>query len=285
MFLLFSKCACRLFLAGVLLALPLKKAEAFPVTVSAPESGLSARVDTGTGNYRIVADNPPWTLGGSLAVPLKNLTTGSGNDNAGNYQQIAFEWNAGQIPMSGWIRIYLQKPLVLFSQTCRAASDMPPPPYPAFTKLPPALHVFSYGHHEFAPPDFHATDISTPWLLFDRKANALIISPASHFMVASMIGDGRTEVASGFNPELRNLPAGFTQQTLIAFGNGINQAWDSWGRALLDLQHAKRPANDADTVLKYLGYWTDNGAVYYYNYNLDKGYAGTLQSLIEDYRR
>ena len=33
---------------------------------------------------------------------------------------------------------------------------------------------------------------------------------------------------------------------------------------------AKRPANDADVVLKYLGYWTDNGAAYYYNYNLTK---------------
>ena len=38
-------------------------------------------------------------------------------------------------------------------------------------------------------------------------------------------------------------------------------------------------------MLKYLGYWTDNGATYYYNYDTDKGYAGTLQSLVERYRQ
>jgi len=283
---MFYKRICPFLLAVVALLFPLEKAEASPVlTTSAPESGLSARVDASSGDYRIVSENPPWTLGGSLDVPLKDLTTVRGSDDVGDYQQIAFEWNAGQVPMSGWIRIYSRKPIVLFSQTCGAASDMPPAPFPAFNKLPPALHVFSYGRHEFAPPDFHATDISTPWLLFDGKANALVISPASHFMVASMIGDGRTEVASGFNPKLRNLPAGFTQQTLLVFGKGINRTWDSWGRVLLGLQHSTRPANDADTVLKYLGYWTDNGAVYYYNYDLDKGYAGTLQSLIEDFRQ
>ena len=104
-------------------------------------------------------------------------------------------------------------------------------------------------------------------------------------MVASMMGDGRTEVASGFNPQLRNLPAGFHPANLVAFGQGINRTWDLWGRALLDLHHAKRPANDADTVLKYLGYWTDNGATYYYNYDTNLGYAGTLQSLVERYRQ
>ena len=187
--------------------------------------------------------------------------------------------------MSGQIRLYGEKALALFSQTCGVAAETPPAAFPAFTKLPESLHIFSYGHHEFAPPDFSTTEISTPWLLFDDDADAFVISPASHFMVASMIGDGRKEVASGFNPNLRNLPAGFTQQTIVAFGKGINKTWDLWGRALLDLQGSKRPADDADAVLKYLGYWTDNGAHYYYNYDFDKGYAGTLQSLVERYRQ
>src|SRR5208283_1300752 len=77
----------------------------------------------------------------------------------------------------------------------------------------------------------------------------------------------------------------FTQETLVAFGQGINQTWDLWGQSLLELEQARRPSNDADAVLKYLGYWTDNGAVYYYNYDFDKGYAGTLQSLVERYRQ
>jgi hypothetical protein len=273
------------FYLAALLASGLNHAAASAASISNRESGLSARVDPASGAYRITSKNPAWTLGGSLAVPLKNLTTTRSSDGAGDYQQIAFEWQAGPMPMSGSIRIYSGRPLALFSQTCGVLSEMPPAAFPDFTKLPGALHVFSYGCKTFSPPVFAATETSTPWLLFDDDADALVISPASHLMVASMVGDGRREVASGFNPNLRNLPAGFTQQTLVAFGRGINRTWDSWGGALRSLENSKRPAYDADTVLKYLGYWTDNGGVYYYNYDTAKGYAGTLQSLVEHYRQ
>jgi hypothetical protein len=33
-----------------------------------------------------------------------------------------------------------------------------------------------------------------------------------------------------------------------------------------------------------LGYWTDNGAAYWYNYEHDLGYAGTLETLVQRYR-
>ena len=248
-------------------------------------SGVSLRLDASTGSYQLTVKHPAWDFSGSVGQPLKNVAASQGRDAIGDYQQIAFDWQDGPKLMSGQIRLYNEKALALFSQTCGAASETPPAAFPAFTRLPESLHVFSYGHHEFAPPDFSTTEISTPWLLFDDDADAFVISPASHFMVASMIGDGRNEVASGFNPNLRNLPAGFTQQTIVAFGKGINKTWDLWGRALIDLQGSKRPADDADAVLKYLGYWTDNGAHYYYNYDFDKGYAGTLQSLVERYRQ
>jgi hypothetical protein len=248
-------------------------------------SGLSAQLDPATGNYEVSSKEPAWTFGGSLNAPLKAVAPGQGRDNEGDYQEMTFQWQAGQMPMTGDIRIYNGKALALFTQTCGAASATPPTAFPAFTRLPASLHVFSYGHHEFAPPEFGASDISTPWLLFDDNANAFIISPASHFMVASMAGDGRTMVASGFNTNLTDLPKGFTQQTLVAFGKGINVTWDLWGRALINLEHARRPAYDADTVLKYLGYWTDNGAVYYYNYDMEKGYAGTMEALVEHYRQ
>jgi hypothetical protein len=252
---------------------------------TAPNGGLSFKIDAATGGYQIVSRDPAWTFGGTLATPLRNVKTSSGRDNLGTYEQAAFDWQNGPMPMSGQIRVYPGKSLGLFSETCGAASEMPPAAFPEFTTLPGKLHVFSYGLHEFAPPHFSANEISTPWLLFDDDANAFLISPASHFMVASMFGDGQTKVASGFNPDLRNVPAGFTQQTLVAFGKGINKTWDAWGRGLVDLQGAKRPAYDADATLKYLGYWTDNGAAYYYNYDFSKGYANTLLGLVEQYRQ
>jgi len=269
-------------LAVFLLAPGLSWAHAVVLTSAA---GLSVRVDANTGAYQIKSKKPAWQLAGTLNQSLQNVAASRGTDAIGRYQQLAFDWQQGQMPMSGQIRIYEDAPVALFSQTCRAAMETPPPAFPDFTALPQGLHVFSYGHHEFAPPKFAATDISTPWLLFDDHANAVVISPASHFMVASMEGDGQREVASGFNPALGHLPAGFTQQTLVAFGRGINRTWDLWGSTLRDLRPAKRPPNDADTVLKYLGYWTDNGATYYYNYNTNLGYAGTLTSLVSSLRQ
>ncbi len=266
-------------MAVVLLALPPRN------SAGETESGLSVQVAADSGNYRITAKRPAWTFAGSLGVPLNNVTASRGRDGVGGYQQTSFAWRDHQRPMSGQIRLYETTAVALFSQTCQAATETPPAAFPAFTHLPESLHIFSYGHHEFAPPHFSTNEISTPWLLFDDQADAFLISPASHFMVASMIGDGRNEVASGFNPSLRHLPAGFTQQTIVALGQGINTTWELWGHTLLGLHGAKRPANDADAVLKYLGYWTDNGAAYYYNYDADKGYAGTLQSLVERYRQ
>jgi hypothetical protein len=247
-------------------------------------SGLSVQVDEKSGVYQLSRTQLAWHFEGALNSPLKHVTTTRGHNFIGNYKQVAFEWTAAGNPMNGWIRLYDNQPLAVFSQTCGTAMELPPAPFPAFTKIPGDLHTFSYGHREFAPPGFIANEISTPWLVFDDKDNALVISPASHFMVASMIGDGRTEVASGFNPDLRNIPVGFEQQTLITFGHGINHTWDCWGHALVSLEGAARPGEDADTVLKYLGYWTDNGAAYYYNYDPDKGYAGTLEELVRRYR-
>lgn len=246
--------------------------------------GLSLDVDESHGTYRLSITQPAWILEGSLNVPLHNVATSHGHNSLGDYGQVAFGWNAGPTPMKGWIRVYQRERLAVFSDTCGAALEMPPGPFPAFTNIPQDLHVFSYSQRTFSPPQFDASETSTPWLLFDDQADAIIISPASHYLVAGMIGDGHNEVASGLNPDLRNIPAGFEQQTLVAFGNGINKTWDSWGRALLALEGAARPGQDADTTLKYLGYWTDNGAAYYYNYDLEKGYAGTLQELVQRYR-
>lgn len=251
--------------------------------ISAPASAISVRVNEITSRYEVAWGKREWTLAGELPAPLQVLATNRGGDSIGNYQEIGFRWQDAQTPMTGRIRVYTEKSLVLFSDTCEAATELPPAPFPAFTSIP-KLHVFSHSLKEFAVPQFAANEISTPWLLFDDKANALLISPATNFFVASMSGDGKQKVASGFNDKLRNLPAGFTHQTLLAFGAGINRTWDLWGGAMLALQNAKRPAYDADVILKYLGYWTDNGATYYYNYDSQKGYAGTLQSLVQHYR-
>lgn len=274
-------------LRGLLLAVPLLlaiTAGAATFTMTSPDGGLSVRVDEGKGDYEVTWKPTGWALSGSLGTPLKQAGATNGSDAIGAYQEIHFAWREKESPLTGRIRLYNENALLQFAITCEEAQENPPAPFPDFTKIPSSLHIFSHSLKEFAPPQFNANEICTPWLLFDDKANAFVISPASHYFVASMWGDGAQRIASGFNKSLRHLPAGFTQQTVLNFGAGINRTWDAWGRALLALNGAKRPANDSDVILKYLGYWTDNGAAYYYNYDADKGYAGTLKALVERYR-
>ncbi|HEV2318139.1 MAG TPA: hypothetical protein VGV18_00200 [Verrucomicrobiae bacterium] len=247
-------------------------------------NALTVQADGSNGHYSVEEKNPGWTFEGALGQPLTDLKAISGSDALGAYRGISFQWANGVVPMSGSIRLYRKLPIVIFSETCQKDTEMAPACFPSFTGVPRNLHVFSYQEKTFAPPRFAASDCSTPWLLFDDADDAMVISPASHFMVAAMSGDGRDTIASGLNEALRRIPAGFSQQTILTFGQGINHTWDLWGNSLLAAQNLRRPDNEADTVLRYLGYWTDNFAYYYYNYDLDKGYAGTLESLVERYR-
>lgn len=249
------------------------------------DDSVLVQVNKETGVYQITVKSMGWQFAGSLGQTLDDVQNIEGEDGVGAYHGVKLTWQAGTLPMKGEIRIYQGRPVVIFSETSGKPAEMPPAPFPAFTNVPPNLHLFSYQQKTFAPPIFAASDCSTPWLLFDDQANAVVISPASHFMVAAMSGDGHQEIASGFNSRLRNLPAGFTQQTILVFGRGINDTWDTWGKSLLALQGLKRPGINADTVSKYFGYWTDNGAYYYYNYDLDKGYEGTLEALVAHYRQ
>jgi hypothetical protein len=252
-------------------------------TIFSSSKNLSVMVET-AGNYQVSAQEPGWQLGGRLPSPAHGIAVEKATDAVGDYQQISFAFTDATRPMIGRIRLYADKDLVLFSQTSPQASISPPSAFPNFTTLPADHFLFSYDDNVFSPPHFGYEKTSTPCLLFDRQDHALVISPASHFVVASMVGDGRKQIGSGFNSKLMDIPAGFTQQTLMALGQGINHTWDIWGRALTDLQGKKRPANDADIILKYYGYWTDNGAAYWYNYDKSKGYQGTLQALVDSYR-
>jgi hypothetical protein len=88
-----------------------------------------------------------------------------------------------------------------------------------------------------------------------------------------------TAILSGLSGKVRDIPADFSHRTLLAFGDGVGATWTSWGAAMIHLSEKVCPASDADVGLSTFGYWTDNGAGYYYNYDASLGYAGTLLAL------
>lgn len=271
------------FLGSVLLLAGTLTAFARIHTVTSP-AGLRVTVDDATGRYEIRAERPAWTFAGSAGGALTGVTVVRGRDALGAFEEIRFPWPEKGPALSAAIRVYEGRPAVLFDLICNEPVGRMPVLFPRFTVLPAGLHHFSYQATTFAVPAFALEDNGTPWLLFDNRDDAAVISPADHFMVARMVGHGVKEIAGGLNRQLTGLPAGFTQRTLLVFGHGINAAWDAWGDSLTALLHRTRPANDADIGLRYLGYWTDNGSTYYYHYDPALGYAGTLEAVVRRWR-
>ncbi len=246
-------------------------------------AGIAVNVDAQTGRYEVQYRPTGWTFTGEVGRALTDAKTQRGRDKLGSYHAVAFRWTDG-VPFTGAIRVYDGSSLVLFTITTGAPAPHGLPAFPRFTQFPAGLDHFSYKNSVFAPRSFTLEPTSTPWLLFDAQANAVVLSPAAHFPVARLLGDGRTEIASALNPEMQPLPTGFEHATVMQFGHGINAVWSAWGRTLQRIVGRPPVPNDADIGLRYLGYWTDNGAYYYYNYEKTLGYAQTLANLVAHYR-
>ena len=245
--------------------------------------GIIATIDEQSGRYTVRSRELNWTFAGELGDSVSNLRINNGKDPLGAYREMRFTWRR-PVPLEGSIRTYLTRPAVLFGITSKAPlADGTAIRFPRFTQFPKDLHHFSYKNDVFAPRSFALEETGTPWLLFDDQMRAVVVSPAANQMIAAMRGDGIAQIAGGLNEGVVDLPADFTHRTLIVFEVGLNAAWDTWGSALTDLQGKTRPSNDADIGLRYLGYWTDNGAAYWYNYEPAMGYAGTLETLVRRY--
>ncbi len=245
---------------------------------------LNVTIDAHSGSYTINVPEQRWTFKGSIGQPMNEVYFKQGHDSIGWYKAVSFKWR-NQVNYVGTIRWYQQRPVVLFNLTLPQGAKQSIVPFPAFTTLPDSLYHFSYKNDVFAAPQFSLEQTSTPWLLFDDNDNACVISPASDLIVAKLTGDGRTNISSGLNPEVQQFPAHFSHSTIMVIDKGIRNSWDIWGDALRTIYHRQRPANDKGALLNRYGYWTDNGADYYYNYDTIKGYAGTLLALRERYKK
>jgi hypothetical protein len=246
--------------------------------------GITATIDQESGRYEVRSREPNWAFAGTLGAAASDISVKDGQDRLGAFRELSFRWR-DRVALKGSIRTYVDRPVLLFGITSsEPTADAALIRFPRFTEFPKNLHGFSYVNREFAPPSFALEENATPWLLYDDQTHAAVLSPAAHYMIASMRGDGKTEIVSGLNAGVAELPADFTHLTLMALGVGVNATWDSWGSALTGLQGTQRPGNDADIGLRYLGYWTDHGGEYYYDYDRKLGYAGTLEALVQRYR-
>ncbi|MEO7142674.1 MAG: hypothetical protein ABI165_04150 [Bryobacteraceae bacterium] len=267
-------------LAALLLLPELVNAQS-AAAISDFSTGISISVDPG-GAYNIAAQNPAWSFTGNIGSPLSALSVDAGADAIGSFQRINFCYSSGGARLAS-IRTYAGRPVVLFSVTYLDAAPNADP-FPTLATYPAGLAHLSFDGI-FALYTFDVLAPDSPWVFFDSSANTFLLSPASHFNIAATSTDSTGAIAAGIDAGITALPAGFTQQTLLVVDPGINAAFNDWGSALTALQQKIPPANDADVTLARLGYWTDNGAAYYYQFQPALGYQSTLAAVQSDFTR
>ncbi|HXH94037.1 MAG TPA: hypothetical protein VNN25_20850 [Thermoanaerobaculia bacterium] len=248
-------------------------------TIHESAVGITITVER-DGHYSVRADDPNWVFSGMLPTPASDLKVANGHDGIGDYHEISFTFGNAR---EGSIRTYPRRAAVLFTDrhTTKSANEAG---FPTLSTSPAApFHLSFLG--KWSAFQFDLSGTEGPWVSFDNAGHAFILSPASDFMVANLNRTGDDQIESRISPRIATIPQGLAHRTLLVVANGINRAFDTWGQALTDLNGKTRPANDADPALKSLGYWTDNGAGYYYDWEPSLGYTGTLLAVKDEFAK
>ncbi|WP_344854923.1 carbohydrate-binding protein [Amycolatopsis ultiminotia] len=245
-------------------------------------SGATVQVQP-DGSYSVDTHAPDYHFAGSVGAAVSNIENTTGQDGVGAYHDLSFDYTVDGIGRTSGIRSYDQSPVVLFSTTYRQASPNTAA-FPALSSVPSLPNNQSYsgcfGKHTF---NGAVNEVFGPYLAFDNAGGGYLVSPATNFSTAvTTAADGR--LTSGTSSKIGSLNAGFTQRTVLAFGSDVNDIYRNWGNTLTGLSGKKRPDQDATNTLAKLGYWTDNGAKYYYKYDENLGYEGTLKAVREHWK-
>ncbi len=262
------------------LFLGLRTVAASVTTVTTP-SGLTISVDS-TGPYQISGGSPSWVFGGNLGTTLSSITSTTGSDANGSYHQIAFNYTAS-VARSSSIRGYDGKMAVLFTTNYLAAGSNSNP-FPKLSTYPSGLSHLSYVG-KFGIYSFSTLAADSPWIFFDSSARTFVLSPAKNYLIANASKGSDGSISLGIDPAITSLPSGFSHKSWLVLGQGINNTTDAWGNCMTNFTGKTRVPNDASPALNKLGFWTDNTAPYYYNYDSSLGYEGTLLAIRDEFKQ
>ncbi|KAJ1454049.1 hypothetical protein M885DRAFT_618544 [Pelagophyceae sp. CCMP2097] len=129
-----------------------------------------------------------------------------------------------------------------------------------------------------------AVPANMPMVAFDAELRTVVISPLSNFFVSTQRGviagtNGKRTfaVSAGILDTVdQEFTRAFSHETLIVAGVGVGETMRAWG-ALLRRGSAAPPKMQARALTNtHLGYYTDNGAYYYYNTEPGKTYEETM---------
>ncbi len=120
---------------------------------------------------------------------------------------------------------------------------------------------------------------SGPVLFYNEDLETFILSPTMNFLAAWNRPDKQSTISMGIEGSIKELPKQFWHEVILYADKGIARTFEKWGEILLKYYQKNRQPINIDTVLKYLGYWTDNGTYYYYNCAPYKNYEECLLAI------
>lgn len=244
-----------------------------PEPASAASAAGVAASFSPSGGFAVSWNATGWTFSGAVPRP-DHLKSTKGADAIGPFSSVSefIPDESRQIE----IRVYDTISAARFLETYQADSPNRAP-FPTFQRFPSNLHHLAFSG-QFSIYSFSSLAADSPWVFFDENRNSVVLSAASHFLQMRSSRDGAGPILCGVDPAIAMIPKGYETSVLLVFGAGINATVESWGNCLTSLSGKPRPANDRGPILSSFGYWTDNGATYYYREADRLGYPGTLRT-------
>lgn len=129
-----------------------------------------------------------------------------------------------------------------------------------------------------------------PLAIFDKYGNTVVISPLDNYMSSSFWHENNPggRVNWGVMGGVKSIPANYKQRFILIAASSINHAFEDLGEALKIVSGTGAKKNyyrQNDLTLNYLGYWTDDGAYYYYNPEAGKTFDQTLKDVYDYAKR
>ncbi|UJR07070.1 hypothetical protein I4U23_011358 [Adineta vaga] len=123
-----------------------------------------------------------------------------------------------------------------------------------------------------------------PLVLFNLtqqgQGDLLILSPFSQFMSSSFSQTKNNTLEYGVMGSIISIPSNYTHSMMVFYSaNGINTGFREWGKMMQTEYNRTQKYRSSDLTINYLGYYTDNGAYYYYNTEKGLNYEETIVNI------
>lgn len=232
---------------------------------------------------------------------IEDEKQGSGVDRLGAYDSAILTWTVphSDVRLITKFKLYRKRPYLIFSESFPngfrdyATGDwtVPRVVFPQFlTGLADSKkNLYSWVSGGLDTQRFGygpATALSGTvdvLLLSDAKYHAMVLSPFSHYLVATQQSrpvatqtepdPTKASINCGIEGLIKDIPPGFEQDNVLVVGSGVTRTLRYWGRLLLKRAGKAVPSKYAGVTMKYPTYWDDYGAYYMEHGFRQKGYS------------